>query len=77
VSVSLNDGLLRVRHRGVLIATLARRHLPEHDVKFTDRPRALRASPQTMGDVVYRHVDGSGAISFAGTSYRASEADGT
>jgi transposase InsO family protein len=71
VSVSLDDGLLRVHHRGVLVATHARRHLPEDDVRFTDRPKALRASRPTTGDVVYRTVDTSGAVSFAGISYRA------
>jgi transposase InsO family protein len=71
VAVSLENGLLSVHHRGVLIATHARRHLPENDVKFTDRPKALRAARPTMGDVVSRSVDNSGSISFAGTSYRA------
>jgi hypothetical protein len=71
VAVSLDNGLLSVHHRGVLIATHARRHLPEDDVKFTVRPKALRAARPTMGDVVTRHVDNSGSISFAGTSFRA------
>ena len=71
VKVSLDDGLLSVHHRGVLIATHARRHLPEDDVKFTDRPKALRASRPTLGDVVFRNVDNNGSISFAATSYRA------
>ena len=70
VSVSLSDGLLSVHHRGVLIATHARRHLPQDDVKFTDRPKALRAGRPTFGDVVSRRVDNSGNVSFAGTSYR-------
>jgi transposase InsO family protein len=74
VAVSLDNGLLSVHHRGVLIATHARRHLPEDDVKFTDRPKALRASRPTKGDVVSRSVDNSGSISFAGTSYRAGNA---
>jgi len=55
----------------VLIAPTRRRHLPEDDIKFSDRPKALRASRPTIGDVVYRSVDNSGSISFAGTSYRA------
>lgn len=71
VSISLDNGLLSVHHRGVLVATHARRHLPEDDVRFTDRPKALRASRPTTGDVVYRTVDTSGSVSFAGTSYRA------
>ena len=71
VSVTLENGLLSIRHRGVLVATHARRHLPEDDAKFTDRPKAVRAGRPTMGDEVARTVDTSGAVSFAGTSYRA------
>jgi hypothetical protein len=53
---------------------IAPENAPEDDVKFTDRPRALRASRPTMGDVVYRSVDNSGSISFAGTGYRVGNA---
>jgi len=68
VDVSLDRGLLSVHHHGVLIATHARRHLPEDDAKFTDRPKAARP---TLGDEVWRTVDNQGAVSFAGTAYRA------
>jgi transposase InsO family protein len=68
VDVSLDKGLLSVHHHGVLIATHARRHLPEDDAKFTDRPKAARP---TLGDEVLRTVDNQGAVSFAGTAYRA------
>ncbi len=71
VSVSLENGLLSVHHRGVLVATHARRHLPEDDAKFTDRPKAVRATQPTRGDVVSRVVDPQGSVSFAGTGYRA------
>jgi hypothetical protein len=71
VSVALENGLLSVHHQGVLVATHARRHLPEDDVKFTDRPKSIRAASPTRGEVVYRCVDTAGAVSFAGTSYRA------
>ena len=71
VSVTSDDGLLSVHHQGVLIATHARRHLPEEDVKFTDRPPAARASDATNGIEVLRAVDNQGAVSFAGTPYRA------
>ncbi len=71
VAVSLKDGLLSVHHRGALVATHARRHLPEDDVKFTDQPKVARPATPSLGDVVYRTVDPSGAVSFAGTSYRA------
>jgi transposase InsO family protein len=68
VDVSLDKGLLSVHHHGVLIATHARRHLPEDDAKFTDKPKAARP---TLGDEVWRTVDNQGAVSFAGTAYRA------
>jgi hypothetical protein len=42
--------------------------LPEDDAKFTDRPKAARP---TLGDEVWRTVDNQGAVSFAGTAYRA------
>ncbi len=68
VAVTSEDGLIHVHHAGVLVATHARRHLPEHDDRFTDRPPVARP---TKGDEVLRRVDTSGAVSFAGTSYRA------
>ena len=68
VAVSLKDGLLSVHHRGALVATHARRHLPEDDVKFTDQPKVARPATPSLGDVVYRTVDPSGAVSFAGTA---------
>ena len=67
VAVSSDKGLLSVHHNGVLIATHAKRHHDEDDVKFTDRPPAARA---TKGDEVLRKVDATGAVSFAGTNYR-------
>ena len=70
VAISLENGLLSVHHRGVLVATHARRHLPEDDARFTDQPRVARASRPTLGDEVFRNVDSSGAVSFAGTAYR-------
>jgi hypothetical protein len=66
VDVSLDKGLLSVHHHGVLIATHARRHLPE-DAKFTDQPKAARP---TLGTEVLRTVDNQGAVSFAGTAHR-------
>jgi len=71
VQVSSDNGLLHVHHRGVLIATHARRHLPEDDEKFTDRPPVARP---TKGDEVLRKVDNAGSVSFAGTGYRAGNA---
>jgi transposase InsO family protein len=71
VQVSSENGLLHVHHRGVLIATHARRHLPEDDEKFTDRPPVARP---TKGDEVLRKVDPAGSVSFAGTGYRVGNA---
>jgi hypothetical protein len=68
VDVTSEGGLLNVHHHGVVIATHAKRHLPEADEKFTDRPKAARP---TKGDEVLRAVDNQGAVSFAGISYRA------
>jgi transposase InsO family protein len=68
VEVTSEGGLLNVHHNGVVIATHAKRHLPEADEKFTDRPPAARP---TKGDEVFRAVDNQGAVSFAGISYRA------
>jgi hypothetical protein len=68
VDVASEGGLLNVRHNGVVIATHAKRHLPEADEKFTDRPPAARP---TKGDEVLRTVDRQGAVSFANISYRA------
>jgi Integrase core domain/Mu transposase, C-terminal domain len=71
VQVSSDNGLVHVHHHGVLIATHARRHLPEDDEKFTDRAPVARP---TRGDEVLRLVDVAGSVSFAGTAYRAGNA---
>jgi hypothetical protein len=68
VEVHSEGGLLNVRHNGVVIATHAKRHLPEADEMFTDRPLAARP---TKGGEVLRTVDRQGAVSFANVSYRA------
>ena len=68
VQVTSDNGLIYVHHRDVLIATHARRHLAQDDEKFTDRPPVARP---TKGDEVLRKVDNTGAVSFAGTAYRA------
>jgi transposase InsO family protein len=71
VEVENTDGLLHVTHNGVLVATHAKRHLDDDDVRFEGRPKATRPSPPTMGVEVTRSVDRSGAVSFAGIGYRA------
>lgn len=70
VTVESADGLLHVSHNGVVVATHARRHLPEDDTRMDRRTKTSRPRPATRGDQVLRLVDSGGAISFAGTGYR-------
>ena len=70
VTVESQDGLLHVSHNGVVVATHARRHLPEDDDRMTGRPLAARPKPPITGAEVLRKVDSHGAVSFAGTGYR-------
>ena len=70
VDLVSRDGLIEIFHGDVLVATHARRHLPEHerDLRRETGPRASR--PATTGHPVTRKVDNSGSISFAGWNYR-------
>jgi transposase InsO family protein len=70
VQVESVDGLLHVTHDGVLVATHARRHLPEDDARMDRRATASRPSRPTAGHEVLRKVDTWGSVSFAGTGYR-------
>jgi transposase InsO family protein len=70
IEVESVDGLLHVTHRGVLVATHARRHLAEDDDRMDRRANASRPGRPTTGEEVLRKVDPSGSVSFAGTSYR-------
>ena len=70
VKVESKDGLLNVSHNGVVVATHARRHLPELDEQLDRRSKASRPARPTRGDEVFRGVDPKGSVSFAGTSYR-------
>jgi transposase InsO family protein len=70
VVVDAVDGLLHVSHDGVLVATHARRHLPEDDARMDRRAKAARPARPTTGDEVLRRVDTWGSVSFAGTGYR-------
>jgi transposase InsO family protein len=70
VRVESADGLLHVTHRGVLVATHARRHLADDDDRMDRRAKASRPARPTTGEEVLRKVDPSGSVSFAGTSYR-------
>ena len=70
VTVESADGLLHVSHNGVVVATHARRHLPEDDTRMDRRAKPTRPKPATLGSEVLRKVDSGGAVSFAGTGYR-------
>ena len=70
VIVESKDNLLHVTHNGVVVATHAKRHLADDDVKFGGRPKALRPAKPTNGSEVIRVVDCSGSASFAGAAYR-------
>jgi len=70
VRVESKDGLLTVTHNDVVVATHARRHLIDDDDRM-DRTAKLRPARPTKGNEVQRKVDSYGALSFAGTSYRA------
>ena len=70
VTVESADGLLHISHNGVVVATHARKHLPEDDNRMDRRVKPSRPKPATLGSEVLRIVDSSGGISFAGTGYR-------
>lgn len=70
VAVESSDGLLHIRHNGVVIATHARRHLLDQDDKMDRRATVSRPARPTTGPEVMRKVDGSGSVSFAGCGYR-------
>ena len=72
VEVVCDGGLVQIFHRGVLIATHARRHPVDKQTKGMARNRQLRPSqPTATAASVTRKVDASGNVCFAGTSYRA------
>jgi hypothetical protein len=70
IAVESADGVHHVSHNGVLVATHARRHLPEDDDRMDRRATASRPARPTEGDEVLRKVDPSGSVSFARTPYR-------
>jgi transposase InsO family protein len=74
VELVCHDGLIEVFHDRVLVATHARRHLPEQDERV--RRQALAATPTrpAADRVVLRKVDHSGSVSFAGAGYRVGNA---
>jgi hypothetical protein len=71
VEVVVEDRLVQIFHRGVLVATHARLHPPGvKPVSGQKRPRAPRARRGTIGVPVIRKVDPRGDVAFAGTGYR-------
>ena len=75
VEVTVDAGLVTISHRGVVVATHARRHSPAKGTRALRRkpttPRGPRPRQPTVGQVVTREVDSAGCVSFAGASYRA------
>jgi transposase InsO family protein len=74
VEVTSHDGLVEVSHKGVLIATHARRHLPERDADIDPVSVAVPPRASEAGPTVVRKVDGCGSVSFAGVRYRVGNA---
>ena len=72
VTVVCDGGLVHLHHRGVLIATHARRHPVDKElpaVRRGQRPTLARRPSSVTAPSVTRKVDSSGHVSFAGTSY--------
>lgn len=75
VEVTCEGGLVQIHHRGVLIATHARRHPLDKQVAGVERGRKPRPSPRSVSSPsVTRKVDSSGNVSFAGANYRVGSA---
>jgi len=70
VDLVIDDRLVRIFHRGVLVAAHARRHpLSAKPVCRHTRPRRPRPRPGMIGVPVIRKVDPHGDVSFAGARY--------
>ena len=73
VTVVCDGGLVQLSHRGVLIATHARRHAPDKQragLEWGAHPAPARKATASSVSVT-RKVDSSGNVCFAGTTYRA------
>ena len=69
VDVVCDGGLVQLHHRGVLIATHARRHAIDKQDAGLQRGRRLPPAPKSATAAsVTRKVDSSGNVCFAGTS---------
>ncbi len=75
IEVVCEDGLVQLHHRGVLIATHARRHAVDKQTAAVERGRKPRPSrPSATAVSVTRNVDSSGNVCFAATNYRVGNA---
>jgi transposase InsO family protein len=75
VEVVCDGGLVHIHHRGVLIATHARRHPADKQTAGVQRGRRTRPSRRAASSPsVTRKVDSSGNVSFAGANYRVGNA---
>jgi transposase InsO family protein len=71
VEVVCERGLVQLHHRGVLVATHARRHALDKQDAGMQRGRRLPPAAKTVTAAsVTRKVDSSGNVCFAGTNYR-------
>jgi Helix-turn-helix domain len=70
VEVVCDGGLVQLSHRGVLVATHARRHQRDKQAAGMARGRQVRRSPSAVTAAsVTRKVDASGNVCFAGTNH--------
>ena len=60
---------IEVFHDGVLVATHARRHVLDEEMRL-HRAAIGASDPAPAGPVVIRKVNSQGSVSFAGTQYR-------
>ena len=70
VELVSHDGLVEIFYEGVLIATHARRHLPEQEERVLRQALAATPTRSATDQIVIRKVDHNGGVSFAGTDYR-------
>lgn len=75
VEIVCDGGLVELHHRGVLIATHARRHPIDKQTAGLERGRKPRPSrPTATAASVTRKVDTTGHVCFAGASYQVGNA---
>jgi hypothetical protein len=75
VEVICEGGLVHIHHRGVLVATHARRHPIDKQIAGVERGRKPRPTRRSVSSPsVTRKVDSSGNVCFAGANYRVGNA---